>query len=360
MKLESADWQALLPVFRETFKIWSPGLSQRDYLEYQFKQANHQWARRNLRHLTLCRAGKIVSSLKLSSIDLQARGRTYKVGGIGAVYTQLACRNMGHASELMEAAIELAKSEKFQGLLLFSDIDCGFYRRFGFEEIGAADLLIHLPFIKGKPVFPPHIKVENDADTSIEIEGKQFDLHNEKFLGEHLDYTTRHYRQWLRRQPYGIERDRQYFSYKLMRETFLHNRSRLAWPALNIMTVKTRENFVGYAITESAGGVLRILEIVAERSAREAIWAALLIRSVNDKLMRIRAWEGLAADFAPAFNLKQLIKVAGLEEIFPAGFKGQLNYYDRTWGRGMLLPFDDKLDEFHMTAPCPLVELDHL
>ncbi len=360
MKLESADWQALLPVFRETFKIWSPGLSQLDYLEYQIKQANHPWARRNMRHLTLNSAGKIVSSLKLSTIELQVRGTTYKVGGIGAVYTQLSCRNMGHASELMEAAIELARSENFQGLLLFSDIECEFYSRFGFEEIGAADLLIHLPFLKGKPVFPPHIKVENDAFMSIEIEGKQFDLHNEKFLPDHLDYTTRHYRQWLRRQPYGIDRDRQYFSYKLMREMFLHNHSRLAWPALSIMTVKTKDNFVGYAITESAGGVLRILEIAAEKSAREAIWAALLVRSINDKLLRIRAWEGLAADFAPGFNLKQLIKMAGLEEIFPPGFKGQLNYYDRTWGKGMLLSFDDKLDELHMTAPCPLVELDHL
>jgi predicted acetyltransferase len=310
--------------------------------------------------LTLCRAGKIVSSLKLSTIALQVRGTTYKVGGIGAVYTQLACRNMGHASALMEASIELAKSEKFQGLLLFSDIDCGFYSRFGFEEIGSADLLIHLPSLKSKPALPPHIKVENDVTMSIEIEGKQFDLHSEKFLPHHLDYTTRHYRQWLRRQPYGIDRDRQYFSYKLMRETFLHNHSRLAWPALSIMTAKTKDNFVGYAITESAGGVLRILEIVAEQSAREALWAAILVRSLNGKLMRIRAWEGLAADFAPAFNLKQLIKVAGLDEIFPAGFKGQLNYYDRTWGKGMLLSFDNKLDELHMTAPCPLVELDHL
>ncbi len=360
MKLESADWQALLPVFRETFKIWSPGLSRRDYLEYQIKQANHPWARRNLRHLVLNHAGTVVSSLKLSSIDLQIRGDSYKIGGIGAVYTQLSCRGKGYASELMEETIDLAKAENLEGLLLFSDIDCGFYSRFGFEEIGGADLLIHLPFLKVKPVFPSHMNVENEDILTIELEGNKFQLSHETFRPESLDYAARHYRQWLRRQPYGIDRDRHYFSYKLMREMFLHNHSRLAWPALNITTVKKNDAYAGYAITESAGGVLRILEIVASKSAREAIWAALLARSLQQKLLRIRAWEGLAADFAPGFNLRQLIKTAGLDEVFPEGFKGQLNYYDRSWGRGMFLPLIDDLEELHMTAPCPLVELDHL
>lgn len=392
MKLEPADWQTLLPVFRETFKIWSPGLSRRDYLEYQFKQANHPWARRNLRHLTLKRKGKIVSSMKFSTIELQARGLFYKLAGIGAVYTQLDCRHMGYATELMKAAVQLAESEGYQGMILFSDIDCEFYARFGFEEIGAADLLIHLPFLKGKPAFPSHISCEDDcgadlndggaqndstqndttqnnstkngntknARISLTLDGKSFDLHHEKLLPEHLDFTARHYMQWLSRQPYGIVRDRNYFSYKLMREMFLHSHSRLAWPALNITKVSANGMPGGYAITESAGGVLRILEIVAPLEFREPIWAGLLVRALEEKLMRIRAWEGLANDFAPSFNLKQLINKCGLDEILPTGYKGQLNYYDRSWGRGMILPFDDKLTDLHLTAPCPLVELDHL
>lgn len=402
MKLEPADWQTLLPVFRETFKIWSPGLSRRDYLEYQFKQANHPWARRNLRHFTLKRKGKIVSSMKFSTIELKARGLSYKLAGIGAVYTQLDCRHMGYATELMEAAAELAESESYQGMILFSDIDCEFYARFGFEEIGAADLLIHLPFLKGKPAFPSHISCEDDcgadlndggaqnydtqnydtqnyetqngstqngstkidspknARINLTLDGKSFELLHEKLLPEHLDFTARHYMQWLSRQPYGIVRDRNYFSYKLMREMFLHSHSRLAWPALNITKVSENGRPGGYAITESAGGVLRILEIVAPQEFREPIWAGLLVHALKEKLMRIRAWEGLANDFAPSFNLKQLIKKCGLDEILPTGYKGQLNYYDRSWGRGMILPFDDKLADLHLTAPCPLVELDHL
>jgi len=360
MKLASADWQELLPVFRETFKIWSPGLTKSDYLEYQHRQINHPWARRNIRHLTLNCDGKIVSSLKLSSINLQVRGENYRVGGIGAVYTQLECRNRGYASELMEETVELAKKEKFQALILFSDIDCGFYARYGFQEIGAADLLIQLPVLKGKPVFPPAVEVCEDGAVTIELDGISYELHQERFLPEHLDYATRHYRQWLRRQPYGIDRDQQYYSYKLMRESFLHEHSHLSWPAISITSIKAEGVAAGYAITESAGGVLRILEIVAQNKVREAIWAALLVRALSEKLIRIRAWESLAADFAPAFNLKQLINKIGLDELIPQSFKGQLNYYDRSWGRGMLLPFDDKLEDLHLTAPCPLVELDHL
>jgi len=360
MKLESADWQDLLPVFRETFKIWSPGLSKSDYLAYQRKQAAHPWSRRHIRHLTLHSNGKIVSSLKLSNIELQVRGVNYRLGGIGAVYTQLAHRNQGYASELMELSLQLAKDEGYKGLLLFSDIDCSFYERFGFQEIGAADLLIYLPFIKGKPDFPSHINIKEDGTITIDSDEGRFELHNERLRPEHLDSATRHYRQWLRRQPYGIDRDRQYYSFKLMRESFLHEHSRLSWPAISIMQVTTSGRVAGHAITESAGGVLRVLEIAAPRHVREVIWTALLVRALNEKLMRIRAWESMAADFAPGFNLRQLIKKQGLAAVFPADFRGQLNYYSRTWGKGMLLPFDDKLSDLYLTAPCPLVELDHL
>ena len=90
MKLETAEWQTLLPVFRETFKIWSPGLSRQDYLEYQFKQANHPWARRNLRHLILRDQDKIVSSLKMSTIELQTRGQTFRLAQAGALEARVA------------------------------------------------------------------------------------------------------------------------------------------------------------------------------------------------------------------------------------------------------------------------------
>lgn len=360
MKLETAEWQTLLPVFRETFKIWSPGLSRQDYLEYQFKQANHPWARRNLRHLILRDQDKIVSSLKMSTIELQTRGQTFRLGGIGAVYTQMESRNRGYASELIQKTIELAKQESYDGLLLFSDIDCDFYARFGFEELGAADLLIHIPIIKGKAQFPEQITGQDAGSIMIELNGRRFETAHERLSPEHLDFTARHYGQWLRRQPYGIVRDSSYFSYKLMRETFLHNRSRTAWPAISLTKVSCNGVPGGYAITESAGGVLRILEIAAPPEFREVLWTTLLVRALQEKLMRIRAWEGLASDFSPGFNLKQLIKSAGLDEILPDGYKGQLNYYDRTWGKGMLLPFDDRLAALAMTAPCPLVELDHL
>lgn len=360
MKLETAEWQTLLPVFRETFKIWSPGLSREDYLEYQFKQANHPWARRNLRNLILRRNGRLVSSMKLSTIDLQTRGQTFRLGGIGAVYTQAESRNQGCASELIQEAIKLAKNESYDGLILFSDIDCDFYARFGFEELGAADLLINIPFIKGKAQFPENITCQDAGRINILLDGREFETRQERFLPEHVEYTARHYGQWLRRQPYGIVRDRNYFSYKLMRETFLHDRSRHAWPALCLTKINCKGTPGGYAITETAGGVLRILEIAGTADFRRALWATLLIRALQEKLMRIRAWEGLAADFAPSFSLKQLIIRAGLDKILPDGYKGQLNYYNRSWGKGMLLPFDDRIAALHMIAPCPLVELDHL
>lgn len=362
MSLEAVDWQELFPVFRETFKIWSPGLSRQDYLEYQKKQADHPWARRHIRHLVLTNGKKIVSSLKFSSVELQVRGETFQIAGIGAVYTQLAERNRGYASKLMKETVKLARKEGYQGLILFSDIDCEFYSRFGFEEIGSADLLIHLPFQKNR-ILPTNVTEIETGKFSIEADGQRLYVKQELITEAHLDTLTRHYGQWLRTQPYGIRRSSHYFDFKLMREAFLHNNSRLSWPALSLTTISRnseQDKSCGYVISESAGGVLRILEVAGTEDIREVLWASMLIFALQQKLMRIRAWEGLASDFAPSFNLRQLIKRFGLDVSFPESYKGQLNYYSRTWGKGMILPLEEKLSELHQVAPCPLVELDHL
>lgn len=360
MKLEQADWQTLLPVFRETYQIWSPGLSRSDYLEYQEKQIDDLWARRNLRHLALMRGQKVLSSLKLSKLNLQIRDRTIPIGGIGAVYTQLDSRNQGYASELLDQTIDLAKEEGMQALLLFSDIDCEFYSRLGFDEIGSADMLIYLPSNKNHTHIPDHFRFEGNDRIIVESDGRQVLVDRQELSFEHLAEVARHHRQWLRLQPYGIERDERYFHFKLMRESYLHNHSRLSWPALKLTTASFDGNILGYAITESAGGVLRVLEVVGKGSTRDAIWGALLVRALKDRLSRVRAWEALAQEFAPSYSLNQVLHRLGLKAVTGESYKGQLNYYQRSWGKGMIMPLEEELEGLCQIAPCPLVELDHL
>lgn len=360
MKLEQADWQRLLPVFRETYQIWSPGLSRSDYLEYQEKQINDGWARRNLRHLALMRGQKVLSSLKLSKLNLQIRDRFFKIGGIGAVYTQLDSRDQGFASELLEQTIDLAKDEGMQALLLFSDIDCDFYARFGFEETGSADMFIHLPVNRQNISMPENFRVKNIDTIEINLDGKTFSVHQKKLTFADLDDVARHHKQWLRLQPYGIERDVRYFHFKLMRESFLHTHSRLAWPALKLTTASVDGHVQGYAITETAGGVLRILEVVGKRTARDSLWGALLLRAFKERLSRVRAWEALAEEFAPSYSLGQTLHRLGLQDIAGESYKGPLNYYQRSWGKGMLMPLEEDLERLLRIIPCPLVELDHL
>lgn len=329
MSIELGDWHSILTVLHETYSIWSAGLTKANYLEYTWLQMNHRWSRKNYRFLIYRRRGKVAASCKLYSSAMDARGKTYRVGVIGAVYTQQSFRNEGCASALMEDVINLAAAENYDGLLLYTEIGPAFYERFGFRETGGSDFNLVL------------------TQSGSDKRSKTLSVSPRPIERTDAPEIIRHYKRWLRTQPYGVHRTPDYVDYKVSRERYLHQNSRLCWPCLEITCEPSGD---GYMITETGGATIRVLEVVGCESGRAHLWELLLERAQNDGIQRLRGWESNVRDFAPGFRMDSILSEGGTA----------LAYNNRNWGRGMLLPLNKSLKPWHQEFPCPLLELDHV
>lgn len=351
--IEKADWHDILPVLKETFNIWSPGLTRADYRHYIWSQMCHPWARSNFSYMVVRNhAGMVAASCKLYKVCLKARYKTYKFAGLGAVYSMLGLRGQGFGKKLMESMVEYAEADDYDGMILFSDIGPQYYQQFGFEELGGADFWMELPFVASEKV-SEHCKQLEDR-SNIAFTSRKIDL-------DDLSDLERNHRRWLPLQPFGFERSPQYWSYKLMRERYLNNHSMLSWPALEVLYLHIDGVMRGHAITEYGGRVLRILEIVGNFECRDLLWQGVILHAMRLGAGRVRGWESQIRDFTPRFSLSRYKEPGALTHaLLDEKFTGVLHYVDRQWGRPMILPFDEEMESWFRIHPCPLLELDHL
>jgi len=335
MTITQAGWTDILTVLRQTHAIWSAGLSKSDYHEYIWRQLNHPWGLRNHKIFVMKVNGQVVSSCKLYTVELTSRGRQFKLAGLGAIYTFAAHRHRGHACKMIEAMIEQCENNQYDGMILYSDIDPLFYENLGFIPFGAADFTFHLPW---------HLAAEIEE--------------------EPVNYFERHdiaamaaiYGKWQRRQPFAFARGEDYFDYKFFKERFLADHSFLAWPKLQIRFAYENATPSAYALTETGGSVLRILEVVGSDSGRQQLWSAIFEEAYNRQIQKVRGWESVAQDMSPGYKLSNVLPPEGkFQPPLPV-----VHYYQRDWGRPMILPFDTALESWHNFFPCPILELDHL
>lgn len=340
MQVKVLDWPSSLPLLRETHKIWSAGLSFADYLAYNHKQRCSFWGKRNLRLMALSRNGEILSSLKLYRLSLQSRGKSFPFFGIGAMYTPERQRGKGHALALVERIMQMAIEEQAAGLLLYSDIGADFYEQAGFIACGGLSFSITLP----------KLPEEEKKLAALGLAGYQRSPLNK----EHTDLVLRHYRRWLSRSSFGYVREEDYLTYKIEKESFLHEKSRLAWPGLQILhdiniDMETGTNF--YAIIEMAGSTLRVLEL-----GGEGAWQAVLAHCLRENIRKIKGWEGVLAELAPGFRLDSLLSRQLNRPVTDFSF----TFQERSWGLPMLLPLESSVETWCDAIPCPIPELDHL
>lgn len=328
-------WPDYLPLLRETHKIWSAGLSFAHYVEYNARQRVSAWGRRHLSLICLYQdkdQSEILSSLKLYRLNMKCRGRDYLVFGIGAMYTPQSRREKGYGQTLLRAVIDKARNEKVAGLLLFSDIGEEFYEQVGFQLIGGASFSLDLPrFAAENRVVCRKIKPLEEVD---------------------IAFIERHYTRWLASRPYAVERSENYWRYKIAKEKYLQENSRLSWPELTLLELEN-----GYAILEKAGATLRILELVySPPGTTEQAWAEIFSYCSAERIRRIKGWEGVLLDLAPAYRLDKL--AANLYRRPLQDF--QLYFEERGWGSPMFLSLSEELESWCEITPCPMLELDHL
>lgn len=345
--LSSLSFPEVLKILKETHRIWSGGLTYYRYLDYLQRQTASAWGRRHLKMRALLlpattkdEAVRIGSSCKTYNLTLRARDRSGKAChlnfvGLGAIYTPEACRGRSYARALIELLEEEATAQGKDGLLLFSDIGSDFYSSCGFQEMSAATFTLELN---------PKGSVDAGDYQVVSLS----------------DYPSaallRHYSRWLARERLGVERSAAYFDYKIMKESYLHRHSKLSWPELLVLTAPELN---GYAILESGGATVRVLEIIAQEP--EHFFKPILHFALSRKARRIRGWESVLSALAPGFDLRRylLSSVDSNRKILTAFY-----FEERTWGCPMILPLKPGLQaefsDWCNFSPCPILELDHL
>jgi len=341
MTIELADWHDILQVLHETYRIWSPGLTKAAHQQYVWEQMSHPWSKNHYRYLVYKRNSTVAASCKTYALSMTARGREYRILGIGSVYTQQAWRGTGCATDMLHDVIESARAQKYEGLLLYSEIGPDFYERFGFEELGGADFCIFTASA-GQHTAPLAADTLSPLTPPVPLEF------------EHIAWMVRHHARWLRREPYGCVRSEQYWHYKLTKEKFLQRHSHLSWPTLQLIALPGNDCNSGYMIVEKGGTTLRLLEAVGSQEARLKLWRNLLHLSVASGCNRLRGWESGIKILAPRFSLLAVLPDGISESHFEP-----VEYTERDWGQGMLLALNADLESWPDQFPCPLLELDH-
>jgi predicted acetyltransferase len=352
MTIEPADWHDVLQVLHETYRIWSPGLTKAAYQQYIWGQMSHSWSKNHYRYLVYKRNGSIAASCKTYELVMTARGREYRVLGIGSVYSRLQFRGTGAATAMLEDLVESAMKQEYDGMLLYSEIGPEFYERLGFEELGAADFSI----FKADSEHPSRV---NDEQATQSNEAKPSEtaatIQPVPLQYDHIAWLVRHHSRWLRGEPYGCVRSEQYWHYKLTKEKFLQKHSQLSWPTLQLISLPEDDHDGGYMIVETGGSTLRLLEVVGSEKARLNLWKNLLQLSAESNYHRVRGWESGVKVLAPRFSLTSVLP----DQSTQARYFAPVEYSERDWGRAMVLPINPELEKWHNELLCPLLELDH-
>lgn len=328
--VELADSTDIQTVLRQNYKAWNAGLTYDQYVQFLRVQLSQPWSRRNYRYFVARKekTGPIVSSCKLYTFEFQSRNRVYKVAGIGGVFTAEEARGRGYASDMLEQIVKRAKSENFDAMLLFSDIDPMFYERLGFELL--PDNNFHIwtnepefeRWVMSGPGFVEDLQAHAPDLSAVSL--------------ENAEQMVSHYRRYLVRQPYGLLRDLPYWQYKLKRS--LYRADYVAdHPPLELLTMDEDTPRGGYAIFEHSGKVLRVLEVIGGEESTEILWRHILRTALLRRVHLVRGWEGTA----PAF-------------------RRHVRWIERTeWARPMLLPINPETAHWADLDSCPLLELDH-
>ena len=320
-------------VLGQNFGIWSPGLTQARYLHYQWWQLQIPWGRKNLKYFGYAAnsEGKVLASCKLYNLGYQSKSRVYKAAGIGAVFVAEQDRGNAAGQNLLRELAMHCKSADYDFMILNSDIDPAYYERLGFRSFEPSAFRVEVDkqwLLKAtdelKTLSPPlqQVKVKIRPVTLKDVEE-----------------MVRHHQRWLASQPYGMRRSDDYMEFKLGRELYLKEHSKLGWPQMDIISVNEAQANGGYALIEQAGKYLRVLEVIAPESVRVCLWLQILKVAELRGTKVIRGWSKAAPP------------VKGVEHLM------------RDWSFPMVLPLKDDICEqllswTELKPPC-LLELDH-
>src|SRR5258708_37148366 len=127
--LVPAEGAILDQILESTYDIWHEGLSRRAYARFYAAQTATAWGRVHLERKALVDGAEVLASGKLYTFDATLDGRTVRVAGLGAIFTEPAHRGRGAARELVERMLDVAVAGGAGPRPLLSGNRPNYYRR---------------------------------------------------------------------------------------------------------------------------------------------------------------------------------------------------------------------------------------
>ena len=122
-------------ILDETFPLWGEGLSRAGYARYNLAQLRTPWGASHLHRVALVDETGWLATAKRYRLRARLDGQDLAMVGLGAVFTPARRRRQGHAGELIRRLLNEAASDGCRLALLFSEIEPGYYERFGFRPV---------------------------------------------------------------------------------------------------------------------------------------------------------------------------------------------------------------------------------
>jgi predicted N-acetyltransferase YhbS len=187
--LTPAEGPLLDQILEANYDIWNEGLSRPAYRKWWTAQLATSWGREHLRRTALVDGGDVLASAKEYLFTATLDGRTVRVLGLGAVFTQPAHRGRGSAAALIEQLIARASANGCDLALLFSEIGPAYYERLGFSVLPMFDLELRVAESTrhGAPATLVRAGDDSDFDAAaamnrVRAEPFRFSLHRDRDL----------------------------------------------------------------------------------------------------------------------------------------------------------------------------------
>jgi len=121
--------------------VWGRGLGLDDFLAFHLSLARSPWGRAHARHLAgLDDAGGPLSALRIDSHAGRLDGTPVRIALLGMLFTVPEARGRGHASALVEQALEHARRTGHDLAMLVSKMPQTLYGRLGFRGFPASEV----------------------------------------------------------------------------------------------------------------------------------------------------------------------------------------------------------------------------
>lgn len=271
-QLVAATGPILQQILDETHKIWHEGLARVPYTRLWTAQLATPWGRDRLERWALVDGHSVLASAKIYHFDAVLDGRSVRVAGLGAVFTQPEYRGRGAARELIERLLEAAVRDGADLALLFSEIGPEYYARLGFEALPLEDLALRIieDDRRGAPATMVRSGHDRDLDDVVAMDGVRAELFR-----------------------FHLKRDRDVVSYAIVKKRLLSGLGPMGARELQFFVAEEGASAAAYVVIDVKNDVWTI-DSCGDRDPSGArlgaILQVLIAREPTRQRPKVKAW----------------------------------------------------------------------